>query len=352
MMVYANPPTYGYKLAFEKLLKLSNGSKHVVFINPMVDSEINPLDFKTNLSYNKALFPDVNFNESGTVKTPLEALKYLSNEYDIIYLVTKDENIQEYRRYSKYADSWSIYDFDVIGLDDNKSNDTKGKTNKLARHYVKINDYTNFKNTIPSVNEKMLSSLFLKLRKSMAGSVPKKQDTVTEGVDNVIDFFQKKNGNFNFLKEYFSVDEEGNHYIMLETITKSFKRIKLVLSEKYKNYSIAKDSDCNYVIFLNSSVSNVDKKLLEDKELFETTIKNTNILEENTAGAMASVNAVLGTPIKRIPNTDNGSYEFVKTIKYDNDCIDKLNASMGEFINRNGYIDHDVIKKIKNILEK
>lgn len=352
MMVYANPPTYGYKLAYEKLLKVSKDANHVVFINPMVDSEINPLSFKKNLSYNKALFPSVNFNEAGNIKTPLEALKYLSNEYDIIYLVTKDENIKEYRRYTKYAENWGVYDFDVIGLGDSKSDDTKGRTNKLARKYVLDNNYQDFKNTIPTDNERLMSSLYLDLRKAMLTDSKQKNDEVTEQVNKVIETIREKNSGFSVIEEYFSTDQEGNRYIMLNEINNFFKNIKLVVSNKYKDYSIAKDKDKNYVIFINSSLKSIDKKLTEDADLFEKTIRNTQRLDETTAGAIASSNAVLGQPIKRIPNSDESAFEFVKKIKYDRSCRDKLNASMGEFINRNGYIDQNVIKKIKEILDK
>lgn len=352
MMVYANPPTYGYKLAFEKLLNVSKGANHVVFINPMVDPDINPLSFKKNLSYNKALFPNVKFNEVGNIKTPLEALKYLSNDYDIIYLVTKDENIDEYRRYSKYAENWGVYDFDVIGLGDSKGDNTKGKTNTLARKYVKTNNYEEFKNTIPTDNERLMSSLFLDLRKAMMSNGDEAKDEVSEQVGKLIESIREKNSGFSVMEEYFSTDKEGNRYIMLNEINNFFKNIKLVMSNKYKDYSIAKDKDKNYVIFINSSMKSLDKKLTEDSELFEKTIRNTHRLDETTAGAIASSNAVLGQPIKRIPNSDESAFEFVKKIKYDQSCRDKLNASMGEFINRNGYIDQNVIKKIKDILEK
>lgn len=352
MMVYANPPTYGYKLAFEKLLRMSKGANHVVFLNPLVDSQLNPLDFKTNLKYNKELFPDVNFNTQGNIKTPLEALKYLSNEYEKIYLVTKDENIENYRRFSKYAESWGVYDFHVIGLGDSKSDDTKGRTNKLARKYVLNNNYEDFKKTVPTNNERLLSSLFLDLRKKMLVGKTNEKDDVSEGVDSLIEYFMNKNSGFSILEEYFDIDEEGNKFFMLEKVSEIFKDIKLVISNKYKDYSIGKDKDSNYVIFMNSSLNSVDKKLAEDKAIFEKTIKNTRVLQENTAGSMASVNAVLGTPIKRIPDSDDSSFDFVKKIKYDKACRDKLNASMGEFINRNGYIDSNAINKIKSILEK
>lgn len=351
-MVYANPPTYGYKLAYEKLQKISKGANHVVFINPMVDRELNPLDFKKNLAYNKTLFPNVNFNETGNIKTPLEALKYLANEYDVIYLVTKDENIDDYRRYTKYAENWGVYDFDVIGLGDSKSDDTKGKTNRLARQYVKNNNYTDFKKTIPTKNERLISKLFIDLRKAMLSNKTKKSDEVSENVKQLIETIQEKCSGFSVMQEYFSIDKEGNEYIMLKELNQFFKNIKLVVTNKYKDYSIARDNDKNYVIFLNSDINSLDQKLVEESELFEKTIRNTKRLDETTAGAIASSNAVLGTPIKRIPNSNDNAYEFVKKIKYDRSCRDKLNASMGEFINRNGYIDQDAIKKIKDILEK
>lgn len=355
MMVHSNPPTYGYQLAFNKLKEIAGDSKHIVFINPMRDAEVNPLDFKTVLKYNKALFPDINFHSTDSVKTPLDALKYLANEYDIIYLVTKDENVKNYQRYKSYAEDWGVYDFEVLGLGDSRDESaTSGRTNTLSRQYVLDNNYKAFKDTIPSDDEKILSSLFIDLRKAMLVNNNSKKETskdhVKEAVEDVIEFFHQKNDGFSILREYFSKDENGDYYIMLESINKYLKNIKLVVSDKYKDYAIGKDRQNNCIVFMNGRLSDLNKKAVRESHILEKTISNAKTLNETTtAGSIATANSVLGTPIKRVNN--NASYEFVKEIKYDEECQDKLQKCMGEFINRNGYIDSTVIKKIKEMLK-
>lgn len=354
MMVHSNPPTYGYQLAFDKLKEIAGDSPHMVFINPMHDPEVSPLDFKTVLKYNKALFPSVNFHGTDSIKTPLDALKYLANEYDVVYLVTKDENVKNYQRYKSYADGWGVYDFEVLGLGDSKDAEaTSGRTNTLSRQYVLDNDYKAFKSTIPTSDEKILSKLFIDLRKSMLINNKKEKDTsqdeLEEAVEQVVDFIQQKSDGFSILREYFNKDENGDYYIMLETINKYLKNIKLVVSDKYKDYTIGKDRQNNCIVFMNGRLCDLNKKAVRESHILEKTISSAKALTETTAGSIATANSVLGTPIKRVNN--NISYEFVKEIKYDNECRDKLQKCMGEFINRNGYINSAAINKIKEMLK-
>ena len=356
MMVYSNPPTYGYRLAFDKLKKMADGSDHIVFINPLRDHEVNPLDFKTVLKYNKALFPDVNFHGTSSVKTPLDALKYLAKDYDVIYLVTKDENIKNYQRYKSYAEDWGVYDFDVLGLGDSKNpSATSGRTNSLSREYVLKNDFDSFKKTIPTTNQKILSNLFIDLRKAML--VDKDDDNITseeeklkEAFADLVNFIHEKSDGFSILREYFNKDENGDYYIMLESINKYWKNIKLVVSNKYADYSIGKDCENNCIVFMNGRLSDLNKKVAKESHILEKTITKAKTLNETTtAGSMATAAASLGSPIKRVNN--NNGFDFVKEIKYDEACQDKLQKCMGEFINRHGYINSDVIKKIKEMLK-
>lgn len=353
MMAFSNPPTFGYSLAFNKLKALAGTAEHIVFLNPLSDVKLNPLSFKTSLAFNKKIFPNIRFSEAENIKTPLEALKYLSNEYDVVTLVTRDENVTAFKRFGQYADAWGIREFRVLGLGDSSSDATKGKTNTLSRKFVIDNDFDSFKKTIPSEDPELVSKLFLELRKAMllnVGGKRKQKDTIEECVDSVIEYVERLSGTFNISEEFLVKDKEGNMIFLLEKITDKFKNIRLVLSNKYKEYSIGRDNSNNMVIFINTSADKLDKKLVEDKEIVSKTIKNAIVLSENTSGSMASVNAVLGSPIKRITPSDNTSYEFVKTIKYDKSCNDKLSTSMSEFVNRYGYIDSDAINKIKSIL--
>ena len=82
----------------------------------------------------------------------------------------------------------------------------KGKTRK----YVLDNNFQDFKNTIPTDNERLMSSLYLDLRKAMLSDSKSKTDEVTEQVNKIIETIREKNSGFSVIEEYFSTDQEDN----------------------------------------------------------------------------------------------------------------------------------------------
>lgn len=357
MMVYANPPTYGYKLAYEKLLNMAGTSDHAVFINPMQDETLNPLPHEKTLRYNMKIFPNVTFYKRSDKKNALEALQYLSEKYSNIYLVTSDENVSRYQRFYNYAERWGVFNFDIIGLGDSQDPIDPERKNSVARQAVLDNQYEVFKKTIPTRDENVISKLYLDMRKSMLGLDESraykyigeyKQDKFDIFVEKTIQFIYERNNGIKILKEFVEKDPIDNTIFSLSHISPKVK-IDLVLTEKAEDFSLGYSELKNRkVIFINSTIDKLDEKLELNKEKFKTALRGAVKLKESTtAGAVSTVNSVLGQPIRRVEKFD---LSFVDKIKKDDKNYSKLQTAMKEFIDTHGYIDSNAIEKIKKRL--
>lgn len=365
MMVYSNPPSDGYKKAFDKIKSMSKDADHAVFLSPYQDNFLNPLPHDRVVHYNMRVFPDVKFYRKYNVKNSLDALYYLSQHYSNIFMLTNDDKVRNFDRFYEYADDWNVFEFDVLGLGLTE-NDIE-EFNRETRESVLNDDYNTFKQTIPSKDEKLLSKLFLELRKIMVGGDSKDTSSDNESKDSdskkeknedieyitnkIINFTMDKNKNLSILEEYAYKDSNGNNYLKLEDIDKNYESmndIRIVFSNKVKSFSVGK---CNFseevVIFVNSNIEKVDKLLEMKKPLFKNSIKNALKLKETTtAGNIATVNSTFGQPIKR----RDEDVSFVRDIKKDNREHNKFQKAMKEYIDKYGYIDTNAIEKIKKEL--
>ncbi|ASV44252.1 hypothetical protein PBI_SCTP2_237 [Salicola phage SCTP-2] len=360
MMAYSNPPTKGYENIFEKLKKIAKDSNHVVFLSPYQDDFLNPLKHHRALEYNMRVFPNVKFYRKADVKNSLDALYYLSQHYNNIYLVTNEENIQRFDRFYEYASDWGVFEFEVIGLDTKKFD--VEHMNKLAREHVINNDYKSFKKIIPSNDEKLLSKLYLELRKVMLGNDSEQNENDSEqnendskqnenidtsSVNKIVEFCRNKNTVLPVLKEYMYKDKLGNEYLKLNEIDSSIGNINILLDKNVENFSIGKDKKTgDVVIFMNENINKLDRLLESKKELFEKTLnKAVQLKETTTAGSIANVASGFGHIIKR----RDEDVSFVKNIKQNN-SYNSLQQAMKEFIDKYGYIDSQAIKRIKREL--
>lgn len=180
MYVKSNPPTNVYGKFFDYLKRISRGN-HRVFINSVIDTELNPLPFDKALYFNKQVFSGVKFDETNNIKNIHDVIDTLKDETNVVFVVSQDE-VKEYKDLKEYANDVGIASFDVIPAQNIK--DTSNEESYEVLQYIKDNDYSEYKKMIPNTNELVLSQLFLEVRKRMLGS-PKDSKQKDESVDNV-----------------------------------------------------------------------------------------------------------------------------------------------------------------------
>ncbi len=345
--INANPPTFGYKRALDKVRELSGDANVVAFINPAHDKKLFPLDFKTNLAYTKKVFPAVQFDATGTVENPIQALKKLSNDYSKIYFVTRDSSINEFKRMYTYAEQWGISSFEIIGMGDSHRPLPTGTSKDAALESVEDNDFESFKKTIPSNDNALISRMFLDLRKVMIDDSNRVVDGSDEVVESIYISIKSMAGyNSGYLMESTTRDLYHNKTITFEGIVDSLRNLKMVFNQRSNaRVKLAKDTqDNNMVIILKCKQEELDKFM----ELNEAVVKQAlkMYVNETTTSANIASSVSLFGDITRRP-IDLSAIENMTFDKHTPKYIQALN----HVLNMYGYMTPEASEKIKKYLE-
>lgn len=351
-----NPPTYGYQLVLNKLNEISKGHDTIAFINPVQDPSTYPLYFDEVLKFCKKIFPQTKFHEKNDMKNPFQCLKFLSEQYSNVVFLTTDENVKNLQRLYDYADDWGIENFEMVALGDSHSGLPKGMKRSQAVKAAQMNDYDAFKKSIPTTDQKVISNLYLAVRKRLLDSSGNEDDSM-EKVQAEESYLMLKAITEHAsasINESAEKDMLNNKTLTLENFFDAFKKLKMVFTPKSNNISLGKDNyDGNYVIMMNTPPESLkqfmDVRREEIKEALEYYHKKLN--ENSTIGATNSGNVAtlpntLGTPIKR----STVSYDFVNKIKFSK-SENKVLAAINEFTKKYGFIDKDAIEKIEGIIK-
>lgn len=164
-----NPPTKGHELLIQKVVstaKRVNGD-HYVFLTQTEDSKNNPLPWDEKVRYAKALFPGVNISVNQELRTLVQILEKLGEEYDEVYLVVGEDRVKGFRWIYNYLMEYNLNEFHIIvaGERDPDANDIAGVSASGAREAVRNGDFATFAEMIPdSASFALKQHMFDKLK--------------------------------------------------------------------------------------------------------------------------------------------------------------------------------------------
>jgi nicotinic acid mononucleotide adenylyltransferase len=156
------PPTRGHEKLIRHVSALAakHGASHYVFPSPSHGDERNPLSHDRKVHYMKKMFPGTNVVHDKTIRSPLHALKQLSDKgYKHIHFVVGGDRTDEFQKvihkYIKHPDKTKSLEFDKfhvheIGKRDEKSDTVSGISGSKMRNFVKNGDYKSFRSNLPS----------------------------------------------------------------------------------------------------------------------------------------------------------------------------------------------------------
>lgn len=345
VFINANPPTFGYTRALNYLREVSKDSDSIAFLNPVQDNLHSPLHFDENIAFVNKIFRKTNFDRSGKIENPIQALKLLSEKYSKIYFLTRDENVDDFERMRAYAREWGVEEFDILGLGDSERPLPTGTSKEASLRAVLENDFEAFKKTIPSNDKNLLSELFIALRKRMIDGEREGKNKVKEDIEASFHILCNVTENSSMLNESCTINSHGSKEIIVEDIIERMKRLKIVFNPFNKHkVSFAEDTKNNmYALIVKCKPENIRKFFdLNEKEIKK--VLGMYITETTTSANIASSTTLFPTIKKR-----DIDYAEVKNLDYDN-SKPKFVQAVNHIIEKYGYFDGKIAEKLKDML--
>lgn len=175
-----NPPTVGHEQLVNHVKKIAQdyNAPHHVIISHSTDSKKNPLDVVKKVKHAKRFFPNTNiYSSSKESPTFLQhASKLYHSGHDHLIMVAGSDRVDEYKnKLAQYngTHEGALYNFKKIevksaGQRDPDAEGVEGMSASKMREHAKNNDFTSFRQGIPShVSEKHSKELFRDVRTGM-----------------------------------------------------------------------------------------------------------------------------------------------------------------------------------------
>ena len=153
------PPTSGHQLLADKVMEYAKrmGAAHAMFSSRTNDEDRNPLPPNRKFHYLKKFFPDANFIDNKSIKTPVDMLKYLADRgYTKVYMVSGEDRFEEYKRFRKFIEPrkkeripLDSLDFLEAGKRDPDAEGVKGMSGSKLRAAIKAGDFKGFASSLP-----------------------------------------------------------------------------------------------------------------------------------------------------------------------------------------------------------
>ena len=172
------PPTSGHQLLVDKVVETAktHGAEHAMFSSRTNDPKRNPLTPKQKFHYLKKFFPEANFIDNATIKTPVDMLYWLAKKgYDHVIMVGGQDRAGEYDTFKKFMspttkEPLKLKSLNVVsaGQRDPDAGGLQGMSASKLRASVAANDFATFKSGMPRrANASDVKSLFSDLKKGM-----------------------------------------------------------------------------------------------------------------------------------------------------------------------------------------
>jgi hypothetical protein len=172
------PPTSGHQLLVDKVVETAktHGAEHAMFSSRTNDPKRNPLTPKQKFHYLKKFFPEANFIDNATIKTPVDMLYWLAKKgYDHVIMVGGQDRAGEYDTFKKFMspttkEPLKLKSLNVVsaGQRDPDAGGLQGMSASKLRASVAADDFATFKSGMPRrANASDVKSLFSDLKKGM-----------------------------------------------------------------------------------------------------------------------------------------------------------------------------------------
>jgi len=172
------PPTSGHQLLVDKVVETAktHGAEHAMFSSRTNDPKRNPLTPKQKFHYLKKFFPEANFIDNSTIKTPVDMLYWLAKKgYDHVIMVGGQDRAGEYDTFKKFMspttkEPLKLKSLNVVsaGQRDPDAGGLQGMSASKLRASVAADDFATFKSGMPRrANASDVKSLFSDLKKGM-----------------------------------------------------------------------------------------------------------------------------------------------------------------------------------------
>lgn len=140
------------------------------------DPKKNPLTPRQKFKWLKRFFPNGNFQDIDTIKTPVDMLYWLAERgYDSVYLVGGQDRVGEYKKFSSFmektgTDRLKLSKFTVVsaGQRDPDAAGVTGMSASKMRAAVEANNFKTFAKGMPKkANAADIRDIFLDLKRGM-----------------------------------------------------------------------------------------------------------------------------------------------------------------------------------------
>lgn len=174
-----NPVTKGHMKMFTKMhsLKVKEGGELYVFPSRQEKNSTNPLSFHDKKGLLKRVLPGFIIFDSIKVRTPYDAMKYLSNKgyKKVIFVVGEDrvymaKNIEMYINHPDPEKSFLFEEYAVVNAGKRKpeSNGIIGISGSKVRQFAFDNEYEKFRKDFVDMPDEFVKQYFKKIKTAMA----------------------------------------------------------------------------------------------------------------------------------------------------------------------------------------
>lgn len=170
-----SPPTNGHELLVKAVVNTAKENKadHVIFASRTQDAKKNPLSVTQKVAYLKHSFKGVNIvGASESIRTFIEAAKYLSGKYDNLIMIAGSDRVPEYEnllnRYNGKDFSFKTVKVVSAGERDPDSDSASGMSATKMRQAAAENNFSKFRQGTPtSMSLAMARRMFDDVRAGM-----------------------------------------------------------------------------------------------------------------------------------------------------------------------------------------
>lgn len=152
------PPTIGHELLINtvKQTATQQGLDYVIYVSKKQDTKTNPLDIGTKMAFLQKMFPGTNFVAAdATVRTPLEAIKQLNQQYNELIWVAGSDRVPAFTKLSNdyNGKDYQYQHLEVLssGERDPDSEGTEGVSGTKMREEALANNFEGFRQGLPAI---------------------------------------------------------------------------------------------------------------------------------------------------------------------------------------------------------
>ena len=168
-----NPLTIGHGTVADIVSSTAQeyNADSIIFLSQVQNKVSDPLEWQFKVRACKAAFPNIKFSTQIEIKTPFQALQFLSTTYKHIICVVGSDRLDDFtERMTPYAEKWGIEKFSVIsaGIRLETGSDVESARGTKKRNFAKLNDKKSFYKNLPiKLSDKMKLTVFTQTKRGL-----------------------------------------------------------------------------------------------------------------------------------------------------------------------------------------